>query len=186
MGYKTLFIEWYMTISCMALDKAVGISLCMAIDCCCSVNYPYCDGPSHSAMSFVNPWGDIFDKQNADSFVDDTSNGCNDGHLEEDMPYRESIATGQACAQLWEQILYSLGGALELKKCFWYLMYWQWVNGHPQLAPTIACPGIIALTSGNVPNSTVIPCLEVWEAQCTLGVCPALWTVTIRRRASFC
>jgi hypothetical protein len=35
------------------------------------------------AMSFVDPWEDIHEERNADSFVDDTSNGCNDAHLDE-------------------------------------------------------------------------------------------------------
>jgi hypothetical protein len=122
------------------------------------------------AMSFADPWGDIFEERNADSFVDDTSNGCNDAHLETAMPFTNLIAHGQACAQIWERFLYSSGGALELRKCFWYLIYWQWVNGQPEMCPNISCPGIITLTSGNVPNYTVIPRLEVWEAQRTLGV----------------
>jgi hypothetical protein len=105
--------------------------------------------------------------------VDDTSNGCNDAHLDEPMPYAELIAMAQARAQIWERLLYSSGGALELKKCFWYLIYWQWVNSHPQMAMNLSCPGIIALTSGNIPNYQVIPRLEVWEAQRTLGVRPA-------------
>ncbi len=125
------------------------------------------------AMSFIDPWEDIQEERNADSFVDDTSNGCNDAHLEEPMPYAELIAMAQACAQIWEQLLFSSGGALELKKCFWYLIYWQWVNGHLQMTTISGCPGIIALTCGTVPNYTVIPRLEVWEAQRTLGVCRA-------------
>jgi hypothetical protein len=126
-----------------------------------------------TAMSFADHWGDIFEERNADSFVDDVSNGCNDAYLEMAMPFADLIAHGQSCAQIWERILYSLGGALELRKCFWYLIYWQWVNGRPEMCLNISCPGIIALTSGNVPNYTVIPRLEVWEAQCTLGVQPA-------------
>jgi hypothetical protein len=114
-------------------------------------------------MSFADPWEDIFEERNADSFVDDTSNRCNDGLQEEAMPYTELIAKAQVMAQIWERILYSLGGALELRKCFWYLLYWTWENGHPQLATKIECPGIIALTSGHVPNYTVIPRLEVWR-----------------------
>jgi hypothetical protein len=109
------------------------------------------------AMSFVDPWEDIHEEQNADSFVDDTSYGCNDAHLEEPMPYAELIAMAQASAQIWERILFSSGGALELKRCFWYLIYWQWVNGHLQMTTVIGCPGIIALTGGTVPNYTVIP-----------------------------
>jgi hypothetical protein len=105
--------------------------------------------------------------------VDDTLNGCNDAHLDEPMPYAELIAMAQAGAQIWERLLYSLGGALKLKKCFWYLIYWQWANGHPQMTVNLSCPGIIALTSGNIPNYEVIPRLEVWEARQTLGVHPA-------------
>ena len=43
-------------------------------------------------MTFADPWGDIFEERNADSFVDDTSNGCNDAHLETAMPFAELIA----------------------------------------------------------------------------------------------
>jgi hypothetical protein len=82
--------------------------------------------------------------------------------LEEPMPYAELIAIAQASAQIWEWILFSSGSALELKKCFWYLIYWQWVNDHPQMTMIIDCPGIIALTCRTVPNYTVIPRLEVW------------------------
>jgi hypothetical protein len=87
------------------------------------------------AMSFADPWGNIFEEQNADSFVDDTSNGSNNAHLEMAMPFAELIAHAQACAQIWERILFSSGGALELKKLFWYMVYWQWVNGRPEMCP---------------------------------------------------
>jgi hypothetical protein len=73
------------------------------------------------AMCFMDPWGNIVDEQNADSYVDDTSLGCNDAHLPMQICYRELIRYGQVSAQIWECILYSSGGALELKKCFWYL-----------------------------------------------------------------
>jgi hypothetical protein len=121
-------------------------------------------------MSFADPWEHIFEERIADSFVDDTSNRCNDGLQEEAMPYTELIAKAQVMAQIWEHILYSSGGALELRKCFWYLLYWTWENGRLQLVMKIECPGIIALTSGHVPNYTVIPRLEVWEAHRILGV----------------
>ena len=48
-----------------------------------------------------------------------------------------------------------------------------WVKGQPQLATKLETPGMIALTSGQVPVYTVIPCKEVWVARCTLGVRPA-------------
>jgi hypothetical protein len=80
------------------------------------------------------------------------------------------IGNMQAVAQIWEGILYSLGGALELPKCFWYLIYWQWINGQPQMMPIVSTPGIIALTQGHVLYYTVIKRLEVWQAMQTLGV----------------
>jgi hypothetical protein len=89
------------------------------------------------------------------------------------MPFAELNALRQACAQIWEQILFSSGGTLELTKCYWYIMCWQWTNGRPELAPNIVCPGIIALTSGRCPNYMVIPRLEVWDARRMLGVRPA-------------
>jgi hypothetical protein len=54
------------------------------------------------AMLFVDPWEDIHKERNAESFVDDSSNGCNDAHLEEPMPYVKLIAMAQACVQIWE------------------------------------------------------------------------------------
>jgi hypothetical protein len=62
---------------------------------------------------------------------------------------------------------------LELQKCFWYLIYWQWIDDHSQMAPNLSCLGIIALTGGPVPNYTVIPRHKVWVAKCMLGVLAA-------------
>jgi hypothetical protein len=81
------------------------------------------------------------------------------------MPLPGLIAKGHKCAQIWEHILYSSGGSLNLKNCFWYLVYWQWIDSRPQMALIINCPGMIALTSGSVPNYTVIPHHEVWVAK---------------------
>ena len=70
------------------------------------------------SMSFADPWGDIFEERNADSFVDDTSNGCNDAHLEIAMPFEELIAHGQACAQIWEQNIIQLGRCAGTEEVF--------------------------------------------------------------------
>jgi hypothetical protein len=124
-------------------------------------------------MSFADQWGDIFEECNTDSFVDNTLNGCNDAHLEMAMLLPELIAKGQECVQIWEHILCSSSGTLNLKKCFWDLVYWQWIDGHLQMALIIICPGMIALTGSSLPNYTVISRHEVWVAKQTLGVWPA-------------
>jgi hypothetical protein len=87
------------------------------------------------------------------------------------LHWKEMFALMQSVAQIWECLLYSSCGTLELPKCFWYLMYWEWVNGQPSLVPNVAMLGVIALTQGHVvPKYTVIDQLEVWEARHTLGV----------------
>jgi hypothetical protein len=63
---------------------------------------------------------------------------------------RCTIMHSSSMAKTWLRsgTLYSFGSALELCKCFWYLMCWQWIKGQPQLATMIDTPGMIALTSG--------------------------------------
>jgi hypothetical protein len=118
-----------------------------------------------AAMSFADPWNDVLMERNADSYVDDTSTGINDALCNEPLHWTEMFTLMQQVAQTWERLLYSSGGALELRKCFWYLMYWEWRDGHPYLVPNVSMLGVIALTQGHVPNYTVIDRLEVWEAQ---------------------
>jgi hypothetical protein len=100
------------------------------------------------------------------------------------LPHPDMIGKMQAVAQIWERILYSSGGALDLPKCFWCLIYWQWINGRPQMMPNVSTPGVIALMQGHVPNYTVIKWLEVWQAMQTLGVCAAL-DGNYRKEAAF-
>lgn len=125
-----------------------------------------------AAMTFIkaNPWCDILSEWNADSYVDDTFTGVNDVMHDDPLHWMEMFSLMQSMAQIWEHLLYSSGGVLELLKCFWYLMYWEWVNGWPHLIPNVAMPGVIALMQGHIPTYIVINRLEVWEAQHTLGV----------------
>jgi hypothetical protein len=82
-----------------------------------------------AAMIFADPWCNILVEWNADSYVDDTSTGGNDANEPKQLPWIGMIALMQTVAQTWECLLYSSGGALELQKCFWYLMYWEWKKG---------------------------------------------------------
>ena len=73
-------------------------------------------------------------KRNADAFVDDSANGVSDAHLDIPMSMPEIVCHLQHTAQTWERILYSSGGALEILKCFWYLVYWEWPQGRPAMS----------------------------------------------------
>jgi hypothetical protein len=63
------------------------------------------------AISFANPWGNIVDVCNADSYVNDTSTGITDATMVDPLPLPDMIGNMQAVAQIWECILYSSGGA---------------------------------------------------------------------------
>jgi hypothetical protein len=48
-------------------------------------------------------------------------------------PYNAMVAKLQEIAQRWENLLHHYSGSsLNLKKCFWFGMYWQWHQGRPQ------------------------------------------------------
>jgi Reverse transcriptase (RNA-dependent DNA polymerase) len=104
--------------------------------------------PMH--IKFRDPTGQLISTRGADAFVDDTTLGFNGEH---DIPLSlttmiESLTT---CAQLWEKLLHSTGGALELTKCFYRLLHWTWDHsGQPQMTPLIEIdkaptPGIYQL-----------------------------------------
>ena len=122
------------------------------------------------AMTFADPWQDLFDKRNADAFVDDSANGVSDAHQEVPMPVPEIVGHLQHTAQTWERILFSSGGSLNIPKCFWYLVYWEWPQGRPTMMNSVSAPGIVALTQGNSPVYSVVQRKETWEAMRTLGV----------------
>jgi hypothetical protein len=98
------------------------------------------------AMPFCNQWQDLSDEQNADAFIDDTANGVSDAHQDDPLSVPEIVGHLQHTAQSWEHILYSSGGALQLPKCFWYLVYWEWSNGRPQMMNSVSAPATITLT----------------------------------------
>jgi hypothetical protein len=47
------------------------------------------------------------------------------------------------------------GGSLNLAKCFWFAMYWQWHQERPQCRAIKANDPTVRLTSGS--NSTMTP-----------------------------
>ena len=64
--------------------------------------------------------------------------------------------TMEAVAQKWECLLFASGGALALKKCFWYLIVWKWEDGVPTMmtvndAPDAAIHPMVA--TPDVPSS---------------------------------
>jgi hypothetical protein len=61
-------------------------------------------------MYFADFWQDLQSEQNANSCIDDTSTGVNDAIHDEPLHWTEMFAPMQSVAQIWERLLYSLGG----------------------------------------------------------------------------
>ena len=78
----------------------------------------------------------------------------------------------QNIAQDFKRTLFTTGGALALKKCFWYLISWKWAeDGSARMKTIQESPSEIYLTKGytrEVPNK--IKRKEVTESERTLGV----------------
>lgn len=101
-------------------------------------------------MRFATPSDHIHVERMSDSFVDDTQNGLNDAHLPTPLRLDQLIRNLEHMAQSWERLLYSSGGALELSKCFYCIVYWKWIKGLPTMLRTDEMAHItpIRLTSG--------------------------------------
>jgi hypothetical protein len=91
-------------------------------------------------IQFSNPTGTISVKRVMDTFVDDSTSWNN--RFEESLQNRSRNYIRQIAndlshtAQTWEKLLYSTGGALELSKCFYYLVHWIYdKRGDPTIAP---------------------------------------------------
>jgi hypothetical protein len=81
-------------------------------------------------MSFQSPDTSQRHDRLIDAFVDDTSLGFTDPGL---ITLETMIAKLNHIAQTWENILFYSGGALNLSKCSWFTMYWDWKKGRPIL-----------------------------------------------------
>jgi hypothetical protein len=102
-------------------------------------------------MLFKTPNGTKSVERCSDAFVDDAQNGLNDAHLKTPWTLPELSQRLEDMSQTWEKLLFCSGGSLEPSKCFYYLIYWKWVKGLPQMRMTksdlASTPGI-QITSG--------------------------------------
>jgi hypothetical protein len=58
-------------------------------------------------------------------FVDDGMPGLNDATEASPRPLPDLLDAAEKSAQSWERLLFASGGALELSKCFTYIIYWD-------------------------------------------------------------
>ena len=75
----------------------------------------------------------IVSKRVAEAYVDDSDCTLADQRTQDDSP-TQICNKFENIAQTWEQLLFSSGGLLSLDKTFWWLIWWDWTNGEPELA----------------------------------------------------
>ena len=70
-----------------------------------------------------------------DAFVDDTSLGYTDARF---ITLDTMLNKLTKMAQRWEKLLFYSGGALNLSKCSWLVMYWDWQHGRQRTQEPIS------------------------------------------------
>jgi hypothetical protein len=111
--------------------------------------------------------------------VDDTSLGTNSitNNESDTVSSAESakheVLINNLCllAQKWEKLLFSMGRALNLSKCFWFLLAWKWEQGKAKLHSATTAPGKLEMTSeGDLDTTTTIKHIQVTDSYRTSGV----------------
>ena len=83
-------------------------------------------------MAFASPDGTNQHGRLLDAFVDDTSLGFTDPGA---LDFDGIVDRLREIAQTWEQLLQLSGGSLNLSKCAWHILFWEWPDGRPTLRP---------------------------------------------------
>ena len=81
-------------------------------------------------MGFRSADGVNIHSRLVDAFVDDTALGFTD---DGSMSFDALVTSLEELAQTWERLLHYSGGSLNLSKCSWFVMFWDWRAGRPIL-----------------------------------------------------
>ena len=118
-------------------------------------------------INFVPVQGQRNHSRLVDAFVDDTSLGFTSAG---NMEYDQLIQRLQDVAQTWEHILFLSGGKLNLSKCSWYVLSWEWKSGRPTLRPITPQDKKIHLQQGDQTQEFEIRRTDPTESTRMLGV----------------
>ena len=81
-------------------------------------------------------------------FVDDGMPGVNDAAEAVATPLPHLLQQASDASQSWERLLFASGGALELSKCFAYVLYWDLSGGSHRLIAPSEIPGCDQMATG--------------------------------------
>ena len=129
-------------------------------------------------MGFTSPWGGKKYKSCGLGYVDDVTLGCtavdnvvdNDDIIiatesEEKQVMKEITNMGQ----IWESMLHTNGGLLELKKCYWILISWKWTKGVASLKTMDEVQGSMKVKYTETGENVTIPRKSVEASPRVLG-----------------
>ena len=134
-----------------------------------------------TGIAIPSPYEDIVLQLLAIFYVDDGMPGVNDALQVEAATLGTLLQQAEECSQSWERLLFVSGGALELSKCFAYIVYWDLSGGEHRLLDPSEIPncepqedhylGPISLTYGSVsPERHRLVTESPWKGRRTLGV----------------
>jgi hypothetical protein len=135
--------------------------------------------PSITTATFISICKSIRVESTGMSFVDDTSLCTTSTYIPDpslsliqNIQSERHLLLSQlsSLSQHRERLLFSTGGAINLKKSHWYLMAWTWKNGVPKLATIQESPGELKLTTGYNAIPDEVPRIQVTASFRTLGV----------------
>ncbi|KAI2508454.1 hypothetical protein MHU86_5981 [Fragilaria crotonensis] len=106
--------------------------------------------------------------RSSDAFVDDTSVGFTSS--DDNTSYDELIARLEFVAQSWEKLLSLSGGKLNLKKCTYFVLQWDWQHGRPIIRKMLPSDSSVSLTQGQSATRHAIKRTSPTESIRMLGV----------------
>ncbi len=102
-------------------------------------------------------------------FVDDSTSSVNDFFSNTQPDPEVLVGMMREDAQLWNDLLWSSGGAVELPKCSYHYLHYNFTpNGSPILRPGRIGPNLVIQT-GDRKGEQVIPPMSAYKAHKTLG-----------------
>ena len=120
-------------------------------------------------VHFCCPEHKLHHHRHNDAFVDDVTGYANSfvDELSGRNVLPEVLNTMQRDATTWSRLLHTSGGKLALQKCLYYIISWQWTNGHHTPIPAINIQPKIQLQTDN--NEETICHKDCHQAHRTLG-----------------
>ena len=118
-------------------------------------------------INFVPVSGLRVHSRSSDAFVDDTLVGFTPC---DDTSFSELISQLEEVAQTWETLLSLSAGKLNLTKCSWYILRWEWKNGRPIIMKIHQDDPTVALTEGVSLTTTAIKRLSLEHSSRMLGI----------------